>query len=237
MGSPRRRNRSGSPDENRQRRRSRSRERRRSPRAPRDEAGAGRGRAERPLGRPVEIKTEAGAGRGRTERHLGRPTEIKTEPEVEVEKQGPNFEVSGKLMEDTNTFNGVVIKYSEPAEARRPKKRWRFYVFKGEESLPVLHLHRQSAFLMGKDRKIVDLPIDHPSCSRQHAVLQYRMVKSRVLPYIIDLGSSNGTFLNNQKIEAKRYYELREKDVLKFGFSSREYVLLHDQSQDPDEAD
>ena len=123
-------------------------------------------------------------------------------------------------------------RYSEPDEARKPKRRWRFYVFKGEESLPVMHLHRQSAYLIGKDRKIADLPVDHPSCSRQHAVLQYRLVKSKVLPYIIDLGSSNGTFLNNQKIEPQRYVELREKDMLKFGFSSREYILLHENSDD-----
>lgn len=44
-------------------------------------------------------------------------------------------------------------------------------------------------------------------------------------------GSSNGTFLNNQRIEPRRYVELKEKDVLKFGYSSREYVLLHDQSE------
>lgn len=50
----------------------------------------------------------------------------------------------------------------------------------------------------------------------------------RVRPYIIDLGSGNGTYLNNQRIDAQRYYELKEKDVLKFGFSSREYVLLHE---------
>lgn len=50
----------------------------------------------------------------------------------------------------------------------------------------------------------------------------------RVKPYIIDLGSGNGTYLNNQRIESQRYYELKEKDVLKFGFSSREYVLLHE---------
>lgn len=50
----------------------------------------------------------------------------------------------------------------------------------------------------------------------------------RVRPYIIDLGSGNGTYLNNQRIEAQRYYELKEKDVIKFGFSSREYVLLHE---------
>lgn len=154
--------------------------------------------------------------------------------------QKPDLGLSGKLTEDTNTFNGVVIKYSEPPEAKKPKKRWRFYVFKGEESLPVMHLHRQSAYLIGKDRKVADIPIDHPSCSRQHAVLQYRAVErelhdgrrvSRVLPYIIDLESSNGTFVNNQKVDPRRYVELRAKDVVKFGYSSREYVLLHEQSQ------
>ena len=34
----------------------------------------------------------------------------------------------------------------------------------------------------------------------------------------------------------QRYYELKEKDVLKFGFSSREYVLLHE-SSDTSEVD
>lgn len=54
----------------------------------------------------------------------------------------------------------------------------------------------------------------------------------RVRPYIIDLESSNGTFVNNKKIEAKKYVELLEKDVIKFGFSSREYVLLHENSKE-----
>jgi len=53
-----------------------------------------------------------------------------------------------------------------------------------------------------------------------------------VLPYIIDLGSSNGTYLNNNRIEPQRYYELKEKDVIKFGYSTREYVLLHENSED-----
>jgi len=151
------------------------------------------------------------------------------------EPEKPSMALSGKLLEDTNVFNGVVIKYSEPEEARKPKRRWRFYVFKGEETLPVMHIHRQSAYLVGKDRKIADIPVDHPSCSRQHAVLQYRMVSNKVRPYVIDLGSSNGTYLNNQKIDPQRYVELREKDVVKFGYSSREYVLLHDTSAGQDD--
>ncbi|GAA6220406.1 smad nuclear-interacting protein 1 [Lates japonicus] len=154
-----------------------------------------------------------------------------------VEKEMPNFELSGALTEDTNTFRGVVIKYNEPPEARIPKRRWRLYPFKNDEPLPVMYIHRQSAYLLGRQRRIADIPIDHPSCSKQHAVFQYRLVEfkradgttgRRVRPYIIDLGSGNGTYLNNQRIDPQRYYELKEKDVLKFGFSSREYVLLHE---------
>ncbi|CAN9513837.1 unnamed protein product [Ophioblennius macclurei] len=153
------------------------------------------------------------------------------------EKEKPNFEVSGALTEDTNTFRGVVIKYNEPPEARIPKRRWRLYPFKNDEALPVMYIHRQSAYLLGRQRKIADIPIDHPSCSKQHAVFQYRIMPftradgttgRRVRPYIIDLASGNGTYLNNQRIDPQRYYELKEKDVLKFGFSSREYVLLHE---------
>lgn len=159
-------------------------------------------------------------------------------------KQKPNFELSGKLTEETNKVNGTVIAYAEPPGARKPKRRWRLYPFKGDQALPTLYIHRQSAYLIGRDRKVCDLPVDHPSCSKQHAVFQYRLVpyqkedgstSQRVRPYIIDLESANGTFVNNKKIEPKRYLELFEKDVLKFGFSTREYVLLHENSKDDNE--
>ena len=97
---------------------------------------------------------------------------------------------------------------------------------------------------LGRDRKVADLPLDHPSCSKQHCVLQYRLVPftrengtsgKKVVPYIVDLNSANGTFVNNEKIEAQKYVQLFEKDVLKFGFSSREYVMLHDQSKEDEE--
>ncbi|CAI5477287.1 unnamed protein product [Closterium sp. Yama58-4] len=55
-------------------------------------------------------------------------------------------------------------------------------------------------------------------------------ITSLVRPYLMDLGSTNGTFLNGSRIESQRYYELMEKDTVKFGNSSREYVLLHEHS-------
>ncbi|KAL6432276.1 hypothetical protein ACFW04_006731 [Cataglyphis niger] len=165
---------------------------------------------------------------------------------IKTEKEKPNFEVSGKLTEDMNTVNGVVIKYSEPQDAKKPKRRWRLYPFKGEKALPTLYIHRQSAYLMGRDRKVADIPLDHPSCSKQHAALQYRLVPyqkeggiegRRIRPYIIDLESANGTFVNNVKLEPRRYHELLEKDVVRFGFSTREYVLLHEHSKDDSDDD
>ena len=60
----------------------------------------------------------------------GKGTENVGEENQDLKK---NINLQGTLytpVKDTNTFNGIVIKYSEPPEARKPKRRWRFYVFK-----------------------------------------------------------------------------------------------------------
>jgi smad nuclear-interacting protein 1 len=76
--------------------------------------------------------------------------EEKPEEEEPIVKEKPNLGTSGALAQDTNSFNGVVVKYNEPPEARKPKIRWRLYPFKGDDNLPVLYVHRQSAYLIGK---------------------------------------------------------------------------------------
>ena len=155
----------------------------------------------------------------------------------EKDKVKANFGVTGALAKDErtgNVYNGVVLKWSEPLDAAMPNKNWRFYVFKDNEIVETLYLHRQSAYLAGKETKVADIVLAHPSCSRQHAVIQFRAVQREIdgritrvtLPYIMDLASVHKTYLNGTEIEDSRYYELREKDLLKFGGSSREYVLM-----------
>jgi smad nuclear-interacting protein 1 len=34
-------------------------------------------------------------------------------------------------------------------------------------------------YLVGRDEKVCDLPVAHPSCSKQHAVIQFRQVRPR----------------------------------------------------------
>lgn len=156
-----------------------------------------------------------------------------------IEKQKPNFNASGLLAKEANTVAGTntVLKYHEPAEARKPpaKEQWRMYIFKAKDMLDTIHLYSRSCWLLGRDQTIADFAVEHPSISKQHAVVQFRHLTTtnefgdriaKVKPYLIDLESANGTRLNGKKIEASRYVELRDGDVVGFGESEREYVMM-----------
>ncbi|KAI6114412.1 SMAD/FHA domain-containing protein [Pisolithus sp. B1] len=174
-------------------------------------------------------------------RHRSRSKSGSAPPE---DKAKPNFNPSGLLAAATNTVKlsdgtSTVLKYNEPPEARKPTLGWRLYVFKGKDQVDLLHINRQSAYLLGRDRTVVDILIEHPSCSKQHAVIQHRQVqvkdefgvsKATIKPFIIDLESTNHTHVNDETIPTTRFYELRASDVIKFGLSDREYVLLHDEA-------
>ena len=161
-------------------------------------------------------------------------------PDPQTEKQKPNFAPTGRLAAESNTVKTgnatIVLKYHEPPESRKPSPRdaWRMYVFKDDEIVDTVLLFERSCWLIGRETVVVDYLVEHPSTSKQHAVIQFRYIekrnefgdkKGKVRPYIIDLGSANGTALNGENIEAERYLELRDKDVIKLGDSTREYVV------------
>ena len=52
------------------------------------------------------------------------------------------------------------------------------------------------------------------------------MQEFSIVPYLIDLESTNGTTLNGEPVEGAKYVELRSKDCLRFGTSSVEYVFM-----------
>eukprot|EP01057_Protomagalhaensia_wolfi_P001202 Protomagalhaensia_wolfi_Nauph_80__1201@NODE_1709_length_1387_cov_8_683234_g1326_i0_p1_GENE_NODE_1709_length_1387_cov_8_683234_g1326_i0NODE_1709_length_1387_cov_8_683234_g1326_i0_p1_ORF_typecomplete_len295_score16_38_NODE_1709_length_1387_cov_8_683234_g1326_i04561340 len=47
-----------------------------------------------------------------------------------LQKQKPDFDVSGVLAEETNMKNGVMVSFDVPLEARKPTKKWKLFVFK-----------------------------------------------------------------------------------------------------------
>ena len=162
--------------------------------------------------------------------------------EPEKPKEKANFGNTGLLAAASNSAtqadgSTVTLKYHEPSEARKPSPRdqWKLYVFKGDDIVDTVDLSSRSCWLIGREMSVVDLAAEHPSISKQHAVIQFRYTERRnefgdkigkVKPYLIDLESANGTMLNSGKIQDSRYLELRDKDMVQFGQSTREYVVM-----------
>lgn len=162
--------------------------------------------------------------------------------EPEKPKEKPNFGKTGALAAASNSVTQadgttITLKYHEPPEARKPPARdqWKLFVFKGSDVVDTIELGSRSCWLVGRETTVVDMVAEHPSISKQHAVIQFRYTEKRnefgdkigkVKPYLIDLESANGTELNGDKVPDRRYLELRPKDVVKFGLSTREYVIM-----------
>ncbi|CAL8285754.1 unnamed protein product [Lota lota] len=96
------------------------------------------------------------------------------------------------------------------------------------DTLPLTH---SSYFVVGR-LPVCDVSLEHPSISRYHAVLQYRCQSGEDGSegeergfYIHDLGSTHGTVVNKNKIPPKTYIRLHVGHVLKFGGSTRLFVL------------
>jgi smad nuclear-interacting protein 1 len=99
--------------------------------------GGKQGSRDRSPGRPsLSLPSQASLTRSSDERGGGGD-----KPVTQVAVIEPNFKPSGALAAETNTFQGVVLKYNEPPEARKPVRNWRLYVFKGKEQVGEAFLH------------------------------------------------------------------------------------------------
>ena len=77
-----------------------------------------------------------------------------------------------------------------------------------------------------------DVCLEHPSVSRYHAVLQHRVSGLDAEGdghghgfYLYDLGSTHGTFLNKTRIPPRTYCRVHVGHVLRFGGSTRLFLL------------
>lgn len=123
------------------------------------------------------------------------------------------------------------LPYTEPPWAEVPGVPYTFELLKNGAILDTVPLSQQSYFVVGR-LPVCDISLEHPSISRYHAVVQYRgkagdtgVVGEELGFYIYDLGSTHGTFVNKNKIPPKTYIRLHVGHVLKFGGSTRLFIL------------
>lgn len=95
-------------------------------------------------------------------------------------------------------------------------------------------LHEKDYYIIGRQPDICDIGLDHPSISRIHAVIQHHEDGSLM---IIDMNSAHGTFLNKKELNKSEYHRLFVGDFIKFGASTRSYIVQGPDNQRPNEYD
>ena len=127
----------------------------------------------------------------------------------------------------SNDLDGNKFPYKPPTWGGIPEQHYFVTILKDGLIKDTINLELKSHLTFGRF-DTCDIFLEHPSCSRYHAVLQYCAFeegKRKKGFYIFDLGSTHGTMLNKKKIKPKVYNRVRVGYQLKFGGSSRLYII------------
>ena len=109
-----------------------------------------------------------------------------------------------------------------------PRSSFSFEVIKDGVVQGTVDLSSRAHFILGRLPGAADIVLEHPSVSRQHAVVQHR---DNGEIYLMDLGSTHGTFMNKKRLDPQAYVPLRIGSSIKLGLSSRSLCLMG--SEDP----
>ncbi|OCT68452.1 centrosomal protein of 170 kDa protein B isoform X2 [Xenopus laevis] len=94
--------------------------------------------------------------------------------------------------------------------------------------------HRLPREMIFVGREDCELMLQSRSVDKQHAVINYDSDKDE--HRVKDLGSLNGTFINDVRIPDQKYITLKLSDNIRFGYDINLYVLEQIQHQVPEEA-
>ncbi|OCT79535.1 kanadaptin isoform X1 [Xenopus laevis] len=156
----------------------------------------------------------------------------------------PNVEtpsdVSARLPSDAYQ-TCPAIPYREPPWSGVPKALYSLEILKGGSIVSTKNISNVSWTIFGR-LPSCHVSLEHPSVSRYHAVLQYRHVQGsgpdeELGFYVYDLGSTHGTFLNKQRVQPKTYCRVRVGYVLKFGGSTRLFLLQGPEDDQEEESE
>ncbi|KAJ1858968.1 hypothetical protein GGH12_004951 [Coemansia sp. RSA 1822] len=124
------------------------------------------------------------------------------------------------------------LKYEQPTNAGPPQHEYTLEVVKSGSQVESHSVPTTKTFYTFGRLPICDFPMDHESISRYHAVLQFYADGTAC---IIDLGSSHGTFINKAQAVAKIPARVNAGDQIRFGMSSRIWILSGQAEESPDQ--
>ena len=163
----------------------------------------------------------------------------KEETDEKNEKDDKSSAVAPKA-----TIPAVPLAYEEPSWGGAPDSDSGYFleVLKGGSIVQTIKLVGKSYFCIGRLPQC-DLYMEHPSLSRNHAIIQFKATSSPEKPsgfYLFDLDSTHGSWHNKNKCFPRTYYRwiqlktsgktcfwkrLRVGHMMKFGGSTRLVIL------------
>lgn len=113
--------------------------------------------------------------------------------------------------------------YEVPSWAGKPPTGLHLDVLKDDKLIQKLMIDDKKCYLFGRNTQMNDFCIDHASCSRVHAAFIYH--KHLNIAFLVDLGSTHGTFIGTLRLEAHKPTQLQIDSTFHFGASTRRYIL------------
>ncbi|XP_055626259.1 nuclear inhibitor of protein phosphatase 1 [Toxorhynchites rutilus septentrionalis] len=113
--------------------------------------------------------------------------------------------------------------YDIPSWAGKPPTGLHLDVMKDDKLIQKFMIDEKKCYLFGRNPQMNDFCIDHASCSRVHAAFVYH--KHLNIAYLVDLGSTHGTYIGSVRLEAHKPTQLLINSSFHFGASTRHYML------------
>ncbi|WAR04696.1 NADAP-like protein [Mya arenaria] len=134
--------------------------------------------------------------------------------------------------------NHAAVPYTEPIWGSACKEKFSFEVIKNGAVIDNVDLTTQNFHVVGR-LPSCDIPMEHPSLSRHHAVIQYSGGSADFAQgwYLYDLDSTHGTWINKNKVPPSTFHRLHVDYVLKFGGSTRLFILQGPDSDRQEESE
>eukprot|EP01119_Soliformovum_irregulare_P003531 TRINITY_DN1417_c0_g1_i1.p1 TRINITY_DN1417_c0_g1~~TRINITY_DN1417_c0_g1_i1.p1 ORF type:complete len:333 (-),score=78.40 TRINITY_DN1417_c0_g1_i1:183-1181(-) len=108
-----------------------------------------------------------------------------------------------------------------PEYNRGTKEGWKLEMTKNGVVMETIELESDATYSCGRTED-ADIRLDHASCSKNHAKISF---VSQGRPSVMDLNSTNGTFLNGTEMTPAEWYKLSDGDTVKFGCSTRDFKV------------
>ena len=129
------------------------------------------------------------------------------------------------------------LQYNVPETSAIPPAEFTLEVLRDGSIIDYISLSHRPYTVFGRSPDS-DIVLEHPTVSRYHAIVQYKSEFEHGQPaglYLYDCGSTHGTFMNKKRLEPRVYVRMKIGYIIKFGQSTRLYIVQGDSSTEADQ--